>query len=120
MLVLPNKEAAVLYTAFFGYYPIVKAIFESKLPKGIGIILKFAVFNVAVVISYMLLVKVFGMPFNELMGIDGDAWWARFAIPVMLALGNLVFILFDFLLTRLVTVYLAVWQKKFHKMFRFK
>ena len=71
-------------------------------------------------IAYMLLVKVFGMPFNKLMGIDGDAWWAKFAIPVMLILGNLVFILFDFLLTRLVTVYLAVWQKKFHKMFRFK
>lgn len=120
MLVLPNKEAAVLYTAFFGYYPIVKAIFESKLPKWLGLILKFAVFNAAVAVSYMLLVKVFGMPFNELMGIDGDAWWARFVIPVMLVLGNVVFVLFDIMLTRLVTVYLAVWQKKFHKMFRFK
>lgn len=120
MLVIPNKEAAVLYTAFFGYYPIVKAIFESKLPKVLGYVLKFAVFNAAVAVSYILLVKVFGMPFNELMGIDDDAWWARFAIPVMLVMGNLVFILFDFMLTRLVTVYLAVWQKKFHKMFRFK
>ncbi|MGN1194689.1 MAG: hypothetical protein ACI4SB_04340 [Acutalibacteraceae bacterium] len=120
MLVIPNKEAAVLYTAFFGYYPIVKAIFESKLPKPLGYLLKFAVFNAAVAVSYLLLVKVFGMPFNELMGIDPDAWWSRFAIPIMLAVGNLVFILFDFMLTRLVTVYLAVWQKKFHKMFRFK
>lgn len=120
MLVIPNKEAAVLYTAFFGYYPIVKAVFESKLPKAVGYVLKFAVFNAAVAVSYILLVKVFGMPFNELMGIDGDAWWARFAIPVMLVCGNIVFILFDFMLTRLVTVYLAVWQKKFHKMFRFK
>ena len=120
MLLIPNKEAAVLYTAFFGYYPIVKALSESKLPKILGYLLKFAVFNVAVAVSYMLLVKVFGIPFNELMGIDTDSWWAKFAVPVMLVLGNIVFILFDFLLTRLVTVYLVVWQKKFHKMFRFK
>ena len=121
MLVLPNKEAAVLYTAFFGYYPILKALIESKIPKFWGIILKIAVFNIAFVLSYVLLVKAFGMPFNELMGISPDARWAKYAVPVMLAVANVIFIVFDYLfLTRVVTVYLVVWQKKFHKMFRFK
>ena len=32
VFVVPIKEAALLFIAFFGYYPIIKAIFESKLP----------------------------------------------------------------------------------------
>ena len=31
VLLVPNKEAAVMYLAFFGYYPIAKAFLESKL-----------------------------------------------------------------------------------------
>ncbi len=120
LLVIPNKEAVVMYVAFFGYYPIIKAILESKMPRVVEYILKFAVFNAAVVIAYILLIKVFAMPFNELMGIDDEgSFFARFAIPIMLAMGNVVFIVFDFCLTRLVTLYLRVWQKKFHKLFRF-
>lgn len=120
LLVVPNKEAAVMYVAFFGYYPIVKSVFESKLPKVLEYILKFLVFNISVIIAYAALVKVFGMPFNELMGIEEGSSWGNFAVPVLLALGNLVFITFDVCLTRVVTVYLKVWQKKFHKMFKFK
>ena len=29
MLVVPTKEAAVLYVVFFGYYPILKALIEK-------------------------------------------------------------------------------------------
>lgn len=121
MLIVPNKEAAVLYVAFFGYYPIVKAVLESRLPRALEYIFKFLIFNVAVVVAYIQLVKVFGMPFDELMGIDGtDSFFSKYAVPVMLLLGNVVFIVFDLALTRMVTAYLRVWQKKFRKMFPFK
>ncbi len=121
LLLVPNKEAAVLYVAFFGYYPIIKAILESKMSRFIEYILKFVIFNFSVVIAYVFLVKVFGLPFDELMGIDGtDSFFSKFAIPVMLVLGNIVFIVFDIALTRMVTAYLRVWQKKFRKLFPFK
>ena len=32
MLLVADKEVAVMYTAFFGYYPIVKAVFEKHMP----------------------------------------------------------------------------------------
>ncbi|MGN1418108.1 MAG: hypothetical protein ACI4W6_02135 [Acutalibacteraceae bacterium] len=121
LLVITNKEAIMMYVAFFGYYAIVKSILESKLPKVAEYICKFLIFNVSVVAATFILIKVFAIPFDEIMGIESDSvFWRKFAVPIMLLLGNVVFILFDFLLTRVITLYINVWQKKFHKMFRFK
>lgn len=121
LLLVPNKEAAIMYVAFFGYYPIVKSVFESKLPKIPEYICKFLIFNLSVICAYAVLIKLLGMPFDELMGItEDDGLLKRFAVPVMLLLGNLVFIVFDIALTRIVTSYLRVWQKKLKKLFPFK
>ena len=120
-IIIPNKEAVVMYAAFFGYYPIVKSIFESKLPKAVEYILKFVVFNAAVVVSFLILVKLFGIPFNELMGIENEkTFFGKYAAPILLAFGNVAFILFDFCLSLEATVYLRTWQKKIRKMFKFK
>ncbi len=120
LLLVPNKEAVVLYVAFFGYYAIMKAIFESHLPRVAEYLLKFLVFNMSVVVAYALLVKAFGMPLDQVLGIEEDVAWAKYAVPIFLAMGNVVFILYDFCLTRIATAYIKVLQKKFHKLFRFK
>ncbi len=121
LLFVANKEAVMYYVAFFGYYPVVKALLESKLPRVPEYILKFLIFNVSIILSGVVLVKVFGMPYNDLLGIDGEsAFFTRYALSIMLGLGNAVFILYDVALTRLLTAYIYVWQKRFHKLFRFK
>lgn len=120
IIIVPNKEACILYIAFFGYYPIAKSVLESKLPKLVEYICKFAIFNVSICLAYLVLTKIMGLPFNEMMGITQDVWWSKYAIGIFLGLGNLVFISFDVCLTRVITAYLVVWQKKFKKMFRFK
>lgn len=121
LLFVANKEAVMYYVAFFGYYPVVKALLESRLPRVVEYILKFIVFNASIILSGVVLVKIFGMPYNDLLGIDGEsAFFTRYALPIMLGLGNLVFILYDVALTRLVTAYIYVWQKKFHKLFPFR
>lgn len=116
LVLVPNKEAAVLYAAFFGYYPILKALLENTKFKAVEYIFKFSVFNLSVFISYFLLIKVFGMPFEELMGTDESKWFI-YVFPIMF---NLMFIVYDLYLTKMYTLYIRVWQKKFHKMFRFK
>lgn len=120
LLFVANKEAVMYYVAFFGYYPVVKAILESKLPRAIEYILKFLIFNVSIVLSGVILVKLFGMPYAELLGIEGESgFFAKYALPIMLGMGNMVFILYDIALTRLLTAYIYVWQKKFRKLFPF-
>ena len=49
VLLIADKEAAVMYIMFFGYYPIVKAIFEKHFHSMLLWVLKFAVFNVGAV-----------------------------------------------------------------------
>ena len=120
LLLVPNKEAAVMYTAFFGYYAIVKALLESRMLRVVEYLLKFLIFNASVLLAYVVLIHLFGMPLDDILGVDGDVWWSKYAVPVMLVLGNVVFIVFDFALTRMAMVYLKVFQPKLRRLFRFK
>ncbi|MBR3094168.1 MAG: hypothetical protein IKH12_01090 [Clostridia bacterium] len=121
LLLVPNKEAAVMYTAFFGYYAIVKALLEARdLPRVVEYLLKFLIFNASVVASYLVLIHVFGMPLGDMLGVDDGVWWAKYAVPVMLVMGNAVFLVFDLALTRMATFYLKLLQPRLRKLFRFK
>lgn len=120
LLVVPNKEAALFYALFFGYYPIIKAIFESKLPRVVEYILKFTVFNLSVVAVYFLVINVLGMPLDELLDMGENDFLNKYAVPIMLLLGNFAFIMLDKAMTRMATLYILVWQKKFRKMFPFR
>ncbi len=101
LLLLTDKEAALTYVLFFGYYPLIKDVIE-KLPKWVAWILKFILFNSAAVgigaISFFLF------------GVSGDEYneFGEYTIPILLVMANVVFILYDiclkrnrFLLTRL-------------------
>ena len=109
---VPDKEAAAMYIAFFGYYPIIKSVFEKHLPRIAEYILKFLVFNAAMVGAYCFLFFILGMPIDEY----GEL--GKFAIPILLGLGNVFFLVFDFALTKLITVYIHVWSRRFRKFFR--
>lgn len=51
---VPDKQAALLYVIFFGYYPILKALIERLKNKIVQWVLKYAVFNAAIVSAYLL------------------------------------------------------------------
>ncbi len=122
LVLLPNKEAAVFYACFFGHYPILKALIEGKrMPRTIEYILKIILFNVSVLAASFIMLKVFGMPLTELLGTEGEtSWWAEYTISLTLAVANVTFVAFDYLLTTAVVIYLRSWQKRFRKLFPFK
>ena len=66
LLVVADKEAAMMYAAFFGYYPVIKSFLESKLPRVVEWIVKFLIFNAAMVLAYVIIIFVFGMPLDEM------------------------------------------------------
>ena len=113
-LILPNKEAAMVYFAFFGCYPILKPVLESKIKNNIICwIAKALFFNAAAIAAYSVIIYVFGIPLDE------TEEFGKWAVPILLGLGNVMFVLYDIFITRLVTIYLRRWQKKFRKLFRF-
>lgn len=99
-LLLCEKEAAVIFVAFFGYYPIMKAYLERISSKTLEYILKFLLFNVAVVTAYLMIIFVFGIPLEGL----GD--FGKYTLLILLALANVMFLVYDFALTRIYVDYM--------------
>lgn len=92
-LLLCEKEAAVLFVAFFGYYPILKANLERISIKIVEYIAKFFLFNVAVVAAYLVIIYVFSIP------IENMGQFGQYTLLILLGMGNVVFIIYDFALS---------------------
>ena len=115
LLVIPSKEAAVLYAVFFGYYPILKAILEKHIHKRVlEWLVKILLFCVVMTASYYLMIRFMGIEFEE---IDK---YGKAAVPVLLGVGTVAFVGYDYCLTLFVGEYLRRWQKRFKKLFRLK
>lgn len=112
VLLVPDKEVAVMYLAFFGYYPILKAAIEAKLHAAVCWVIKLASFLASMVISYYLMIKFMGVT------IDETEEFGMAAIPVLLGMGTLAFVLYDIALTKLVTLYMIKWRKYFKRYFK--
>ncbi len=102
VVLLPNKSPAVMYALFFGYYPILKEKFEN-MSRSLGWFLKELVFNIALVAILFAMKLLLFLPDN---------------IPLMLyiiavALCEVIFILYDFALTRLISLYVYKLRRRF-------
>lgn len=90
-ILLTDKEAALNYTLFFGYYPLLKPVYE-KLPKVLSWGVKVLTFNVALVAIGLIVTFIFKLPF-----LDEDM--GKFTIPVFALLFNIVFVMYDIMFT---------------------
>lgn len=120
-LVVPNKEGVLLYIAFFGYYPILKGILESKIKNRVlEYAAKLLIYNAAVFAAEYVVFKVMNIPLTEFLDVKEGSWLAQHIMPVLFVAFNLVFFMLDFLYTVFATAYLNRWQKRFRKLFKFK
>ena len=114
LILIPTIEGKALYIAFFGYYPVLKSALECRcMPRIAEWGVKLAVFNGAIIVSYLLMLNVFGLP-KDSFQIGG------ISLPwVFLLLGNAVFFLYDWCLTGLIAKYLTAWQPRVRRLFKF-
>lgn len=108
IIIVPSKEVGLLFAMFMGYYPIVKAIFEKAKTKALQWGVKLLCFNVAVVAYYFVTVKIFTD--TELMEEAGEM--GKFGLLILLAVANVVFVIYDIALTRLISMYYNWLRKK--------
>lgn len=100
LMLCPDKEAA-LFFLFLGYYPIVRWRLEQIRSTALRIIAKLGVFNIAVGLTYLLLIFLFRMDriiqeYRE-MGLILTA--------VCLLLGNITLLFYDRLLANITAIY---------------
>lgn len=112
MILVPEKEVAVMYLVLFGYYPIIKALIEEKMPIVPEWIVKILLFLSTMAGSYFLMIKFMGVT------IDETEEFGAMAYPLLLGMGAFAFIMYDVALTKLVTLYLMKWQKLFKRYFK--
>ena len=97
LLLTPDKGAAALYLVFFGLYPVVKARLESMDRRWAEWALKLVYFNGVLTLFWFL--------FRQLLFPTLPAWLGG-GLPVLYGLGNLVFVLYDVGLSRLIALLL--------------
>ncbi len=112
MLLVPDKEVAVMYLAFFGYYPILKSVIEARTHVAVGWIIKVLTFAATMAASYYLMIKLMGVT------IDETEEFGMMAYPLLLGMGTVAFIMYDIALTKMITLYLMKWQKHFKRYFK--
>ena len=106
-ILLNDKECVLLYVLFFGYYPLIRDKLNDIKPKFLSYLLKFVSFNAAMILTQILCVYVFGIPFDDMLG--------KWGIVVFALCLNLVFIVFDKLYTLLLRLYRIKLKKKVEK-----
>ncbi|MBP3381081.1 MAG: hypothetical protein J6L00_00420 [Clostridia bacterium] len=113
-LLAPSLEAKLLFVLFLGYYPVLKAVIE-RLPSAVlQWVVKLALFNLMISAAYWLLIHVF-----TAVPTDDFVLFGVYLPAVLLLMGNVVFIVYDIALTRVISAYLRFGQSRLRKMFRF-
>ena len=107
---LAEFESMILFVSFFGYYPILKSIIE-KLGKPIPEwILKILTFNTAVILVYLSL--------SHLISFAEMGSFADYAELILLAMGNIVFVLYDIAISRVSWLYFDKFHFRLAKFFK--
>ena len=105
-LLAGDKEAVLYYVAFLGFYPILKGLIERIKLKVVQYLLKYLVFNVTMIAAFYAGIYILSVPKESFVLFGVYIPW------IFLAVGNVVFILYDICLTRVITQYATQWRKK--------
>lgn len=111
LLLAPLWEPKLLFVLFFGYYPVVKC-YADRLNRPLGWLLKFGIFNVAMVATYLLLQLMSGLPSDAfvLFGVS---------VPlVFLLVGNLLLPLYDRAINVVIRFYCVRLQRSMRRIFK--
>ncbi|MCH5300841.1 MAG: hypothetical protein J1E56_05920 [Ruminococcus sp.] len=104
-----DKEAVLYFIMFFGFYPVVKSYLERIKSKFLQWVLKYALFNICMVVAFYIGIYLLGVPLEsfEIFGYN---------LPlVFLLIGNLAFFLYDRCVTVVVINYITRWRNKLIK-----
>ena len=101
LLLSADREAALIYLLFFGYYPALYALLDRIQNKAARYLVKLVIFNGAAVAEALISLYVLGIPFETV------SFLGPWTPVVLLVLANVVFLIYDFALRGLIVTYFA-------------
>lgn len=103
LMIVPDREAILLFIMLLGYYPILRPHLQ-RLPRIISWFLKLLLLNTVVLVFYLLMKYVFAIPDM----IDS----VKFGAVLFLLLVNFTFLMYDFLITQVLILYVKWFRPK--------
>ncbi len=100
LLLLPIKDPVLYFACFFGYYPIVKSLAE-KIKSKLSYLIKLGVFTAAYILTAFVGIKLFAPEADVIK-------YLLIGFPLLL----IIFLVFDFALTRLIIYYQKSLRKR--------
>lgn len=107
-LLVPFKAQVILFAAFLGYYPIIKSYIEHLSSIFLEWLVKILFFSAVLIVTYFLLKYVL-LPYISF-GAIFDYVFSHLIIVAVIA--EIVFILYDYILSMLASYYVNVIQKR--------
>ena len=104
IIVIFDKEAALMFILFFGYYPILRVYLSKIRSKPVRAVCKQILFNIFILIDYWMTVYVLGLPTFE------DTMPYMYVILIIAA--NVLFVMYDRILSRMHWFYRKLFVKK--------
>lgn len=103
LMIVPDREAILLFIMLLGYYPILRPHLE-RLPRIVSWFLKLLLLNTVVFVFYLLMKYVFAIP-DMIESI-------KFGAAFFLLLVNFTFLMYDFLITQVLVLYVKWFRPK--------
>ena len=107
LLIIPDREAVMMYIMLLGYYPLAKPWIE-RLARPLSILFKLLLFNIVVVAFYYVMLFVFGVPDM----LEGWGDFGRYTVAVILVIVNFTLFMYDYLLTQALHIYRGWFRPK--------
>ena len=85
--------------------------FERHLKGVFKPVAKFALFNASVVLGYLVIIYIFAIP------IEGLDEFGKYTVPILLGMGNVIFVMYEYILSNLFIIYDKRWHKHVAKIF---
>lgn len=107
-----DHTAVISFIVFFGYYPIIKGVIENCRKRWLEWTLKMLIFNVAILVGVLLTILLFGL--DILLAEYSE--FGKIGLGVFILACEVVFVVFDIALTRLISLLIYKVMPKLRRM----
>lgn len=114
VFIMAEPEAKMLYVLFFGYYPLIKSLLERTKSRVLEYILKFTVFNAAVIFAYAVVAVLLNIPMDDM----ND--FGKYSVFALLIAANIIFPVYDIAVSRMAQFYIVRIHPSVNKIFKGK
>lgn len=111
LLLIPDREVVLLFLLLTGYYPVIQPRFLKITIKPLRYVFKLLLFNISIVITYLILLFLFVSPSVQQEFAENAPWF----LVLTLIVANVLFILYDILIDKVRIIYVYQFRKRFFR-----